>query len=150
MASPLSSENSLTLPQSIATSLIKLFYNNNLSEANIMKIQHKCDNYSNLCDNNVTYKPNCLSKSIQLRTASLLHKHAWSIHLCVEWHRVTLLNLNLWSLPGQFYGDIAIFEEGDIQLFVELSRLFKELGNVRANGSWKILFCPSWLVQMLQ
>lgn len=31
-----------------------------------MKIQHKCDNYSNLCDNNVTHKPNCLPKSIQL------------------------------------------------------------------------------------
>lgn len=75
-----------------------------------MKIQHKCDNYSNLCDNNVTYKPNCLSKSIQLQTASLLYKNAWSIDLCVDWHRVTFLNMTLWSLPGQFYGDITIFE----------------------------------------
>lgn len=48
-----------------------------------MKIQHKCDNYSNLCDNNIKCKLNRLPKSIQLQRASLLHECASSTQQCV-------------------------------------------------------------------
>lgn len=77
-----------------------------------MKIQHKCDNYSNLCDNNVTCKLSCLPKSIQLRRASLLHKCASSIRqrVCgVAWGDFSTPDFA--KPPTAVYGETAFSED---------------------------------------
>lgn len=76
-----------------------------------MKIQHKCDNYSNLCDNNVTCKLNCLPESIQLWAASLLHRCASSISRVCRDALGDFSKSDSANLPMAVCGEAAFLED---------------------------------------